>query len=105
MNFEQPNLQPVKGVPEEGEFKERLSVDYGFIRDAALRLVGKKELGAKSPDLEKLEEARAKLADDQFVLDFARANKWQEIRDYSEDLEEEDRILAKKLADFALGMQ
>jgi hypothetical protein len=106
MNFEKMSsnrAQSAEETQETEEFNERLSSDYQNIRNDAVALIDqrillmKDELGPDAPEIAKYEAAKEKLRDDQYVLNAARANNWQHSREWSSDIEEEDKKLANGL--------
>lgn len=112
MNFENPQLA-VREVPEAEKFQERLSTDYQSIRKEAQEKLTQKillmedELGANNPEIAKYKMAKEKLADkknDQWIINFAKANNWENSKAKAEDLEEEDKKLVEGLVNGVLNL-
>jgi hypothetical protein len=102
-----------EGTPrsvESGEFKERLSADYQNIRDTALTMLdhkidlAKAVLGPNNSELARIEAAKA-LLDDQYVINKARDNNWEQFRGLTEDGDETDKKLAEGLVESVLNLQ
>lgn len=102
--------------PKKNLSEKKLSFDYANIRTMAIEEYRKKLLlmldasGPKNSDIneveisKKVEEFEKKLTPDA-VLSTAETNYWEKIRTGSEDLEETDRLLSKKLMESAAGIQ
>jgi hypothetical protein len=108
--MEKTNIKPSIETPETETFKKKLSLDYQNIRKEALAMLEQKiilmkdELGADTLEMVKYEAAKEKINDDQWILDSAEYNSWELHRTQTKDLEEEDKVLARKLAESALDL-
>lgn len=113
MNPEHMEIQPVKESPENEQAEERLSDEFQRVKEGAIEIINKKisqieeKLGADAPEMAAYERAKIKLKKNQYIVNLAEVNRWQDLLDRVKSQEEKDmqyKLLAQGLANSALSL-